>query len=77
MRQLLRQRGTRERSYYTVQSSPGPQSSQNAPNCKLKQPTNLPSNPQATLCTPLFAFGSSITMRVRYSIHTHTHREAQ
>lgn len=47
------------------------------PNCKLNQPVNQPSYPATpkSPLPPLFAFGSSITMRVRYSIHTHTDRD--
>lgn len=49
------------------------------PNCKLNQPVNQPSYPATpkSPLPPLFAFGSSITMRVRYSIHTHTQTETR
>lgn len=47
------------------------------PNCKLNQPVNQPSYPATpkSPLPPLFAFGSSITMRVRYSIHTQAERD--
>lgn len=67
------------RSYYAVQSSPGPQSASefdqtvNWTNQSTNQPS-YPATPKSPL-PPLFAFGSSITMRVRYSIHTHTQTE--